>query len=74
MGGGNARRNTALRDSRLLQLDHRLLWHQYPTVESVYSPLRGSAKPEFRGPLILLYHTSDSETLGHQNHLGSILQ
>lgn len=57
MGGGNARRNTALpvEDSRLLQLDHRLLWPQYPTAESVYSPLRGSAKPELRGPLILLY-------------------
>lgn len=57
MGGSNATRNMALPvgDSRLLQLDHNLLCHQYPTIESVYSPVRGSAKPELRGPLILLY-------------------
>lgn len=56
-GGRQCERNLALPvgDSRLLQLDHRLLCHQYPTVESVYSPVRGSAKPELRGPLILLY-------------------
>lgn len=57
MGGSNATRNMALPvgDSRLLQLDHNLLCHQYPTIESVYSAVRGSAKPELRGPLILLY-------------------
>lgn len=57
MGGGNERRNMVLPvgDSRLLQLDHSFLCHRYPTVESVYSPVRGSAKPELRGLLIILY-------------------
>lgn len=61
MGGGNERRNTALPvgDSRLLQLDHRLLRPQYPTVEPVYSSLRDSATPDT--PVLT---TSDSETLG----------
>lgn len=52
LGGSGVRRNMALRagGSRLLQLNGSLLCHQYPTLESVYSPVGGSANPSLGDP------------------------